>query len=95
MSNPTGKTHKLSSLADLLKLSKEEMERLIPDLLMWHALSIEVADFAECTPEQLSPCMEWTDDGEKHVTHINLNLGEYGVVDLLKPETWPSQGAQK
>lgn len=90
MDKPTGKAHKLSSFTDLLKLTPGEMARLVPDLLTWHAMAIEVAEFAECTPAQLPPYMDWTDDGERHITHINLDLGEHGIIDLLKPETWPT-----
>ena len=71
--------HTIHHVTDLLKLSTEEMVRLIPDLLAWHTFSLKVA-----SPLVKVEGFIWVDDtlaGKISAVHIKSITGEK-IIDL-------------
>lgn len=81
---PTGKTHQLTTLQDLLSLEPDELQRMLPDLVAWHLISREAAFVMDVPVSEMRAHMKWTDDGDTSVNAIKVDLGDHGVIDLLQ-----------
>jgi len=61
------KTHRISTVADMLALTDDEFARMLPDLCEWRRLA-RVATAAEPAIEHTG--FIWVDDGNVEVTHV-------------------------
>lgn len=65
------KEQRIEHICDLLKFSDEEVERLIPDLIVWIYTSKKLL---EALPGSEMKAMIWVDDGKPgQVHHIDIS----------------------
>lgn len=81
MNDHSGKVHGLKNLGQLLNLTPEEFERMIPDLRGWHELARNFADLLDVPYEDFSNSeFIWTDDGHPgRLDSARITVGEMTI----------------
>jgi hypothetical protein len=64
------KSHKLKMIADLAKLTPEELQRLIPDLVLWHYAVHPLVPLSGVDIQGFT----WTDDGETKIKQFRITV---------------------
>lgn len=85
MNTPTGKIHELRTLGQLLSLSPDEFERMLPDLRGWHELARHCVDLLGTDYEDFEKsAFIWTDDGEPGIVNsARITIGDQ-TIDLVE-----------
>lgn len=89
--NASHKEHKIETLHDIFMLSEDEFQRFLPDLMQWYAAAHATVEFLECEKSEFVASMRWIDDGEHEIKEIDLNFTDGTSLNLLDPNTWPTQ----
>jgi hypothetical protein len=87
------KVHNIASLLDMLKLSPEEFARMVPDLILWHAICHSVKNVPDVEP---SGRFEWHDDGKPGEIHsiravLTKDGEETGVTEVWAGSAYDGQ----
>ena len=62
----------IRTMQDIANLTPEELERFLPDLIVWHKVAGELSQFGFSVPG-----MQWKDDGRPGiVTHVDVIIGD-------------------
>ena len=68
------KEHRIEKITDLLAFDADQLDRMIPDLMMWHSFCRELAG-----PDVEVSAFIWKDDGRPGVlTAVNIVVKETG-----------------
>lgn len=74
------KQHSLNSLVDMLDLSPEEFQRMLPDLCLWYAFAKPLHGM----PGVENVGFVWTDDGQNTMTGADLIDPKTGAVTEVR-----------
>lgn len=70
--------HKILLITDFIALTTDEMERMIPDLLLWHRIAKIVP------PSFAASSFDWCDDGRPGELHSVILLDGGKVFDTFE-----------
>jgi hypothetical protein len=74
------KEHRIKTVQDFLKLSEEEFIRMLPDLIRWHELGIDLVKQGAEMGDLI-----WVDDGKPGQIHsVELTVKETGQSEIIK-----------
>ena len=66
------KEHRIEKITDLLAFDADQLDRMMPDLMVWHSICRDVPDIGVAA-------FLWTDDGNPGVlTAVNIVVKETG-----------------